>query len=169
MSAPEGAPDGIGEMLDQVEWYRDSAGNWWQVAEMGKLFRRASAERLIQVALPMAKNVFRDLYAYGMPSGEQAQMDLERGEAEVEVILESEANAQDWMRQTALYAALTGKEAPVVPEEPEEPPGTPYEVKEEARQKALAALYGEILRLEQVENQVGITLKALRDMRDSLL
>jgi hypothetical protein len=103
-------------MLDQAEWYRDSAGNWWQLAEMGKHLREASAKRLLQFALPMARNVFKDLYAYGMPSGEQAQMDLERGEAEVEVILQSVASAQEWMRQTPLYEALTGVTTPVVPE-----------------------------------------------------
>jgi hypothetical protein len=172
MSQPEGVPTDLSEMLDLDVWYRDSAGSWWRVSEMGKHLKEASAKRLLQFALPFAKNVFRDVYAYGTPSGEQAQIDLERGEAEIEVILESEANARDWIRGTALYQALTGEkawEAWDPPETPETASQTPYEAKEQASRESLAELEMEILRLEQAENQIGIALTALRVIRNRML
>jgi hypothetical protein len=172
MSQPEGAPTDLSEMLDQVEWYRDSSSNWWRVAEMSKHLKEGAAKRLIHFALPMARNVFRDVYAYAMPSGEQAQIEVERGEAEIEVILESVSNARDWMRGTALYEALSGERAWETwepPETPETASQTPYEVKEQASRENLSELEMEILRLEQAERQIGMALTALRVIRNRML
>lgn len=170
MSQPEPPVHmGLSEMLEQTEWYRNPFTRWFRVADLSPGERLTASERLLKFALPMAKEVFKDLYAYGRPSGEQAQMDLERGEAAVEAIMSSAESAREWMSQTPLCAALRGEKPYETWEPLEEPPRTPYEVKEASRRDALASLDEEILRLEQVENQVGITLKALREVRSSIL
>jgi hypothetical protein len=106
-------------MLEQSVWYRFASGSWILISEMSKDERDIAAERLFKFALSFARTVYEGLYCYGYPSGEQAQIDLERGEAEAEHVMSSNESAQEWMAQTPLYCALTGSR-PYEDWEPEE-------------------------------------------------
>lgn len=115
-------------MLEQTDWYRDSAGTSYKVIDLSLDERERACARLRRIALPLARNVFRDLYAYAAPMGEQAQWEVERGEAEAEHITASAENAQEWIMRTPLYEALSDtcwdKETPKVSEEPQGVLGT---------------------------------------------
>lgn len=111
----------VGEMVEQGEWYKTPHGRVVQISDMTEQEKRIAARRLESFALSFARSVFSDLYCYGYPSGEQAQMDVERGEGMVEIILESEANAREWMRSTTLYETLTGRKALMERNGPEDP------------------------------------------------
>ncbi len=102
----------ISEMLGQDEWYRGQTLMWFRVADMSEEGRQAAVERLMKFAYPMVQDVFKDLYAYGYPSGEQAQWDLERAEGQAEGAMASPESAREWMAQTPLYLALTSSEDP---------------------------------------------------------
>ncbi len=113
-------PTDVGQMLDQCHWYRDASGNWFHLSEMGVDSRGIAARRLKQFALSFANSAFRDLYAYGYPSGEQAQWEVDRAEAEAEHIMASQENAEQWIVRTPLYEALTGRTTPADHEEMED-------------------------------------------------
>lgn len=117
MSQPE-LPHTLSEVLEQTTWYQDASGTLRLIEDMPQDLRSAASDRLLRLALPFAQNVFRDLYAYAAPSGEQAQWEVERGEAQAEHILASVDNAREWMAQTPLYTALKGTK----PYEDWEPP-----------------------------------------------
>jgi hypothetical protein len=70
--------------------------------------RKNALDRLERFAYSYASSYFADLYAYGMPSGEQAQMDVEAGEAIAEDIMASQETARRWIVDTDLYGALAG-------------------------------------------------------------
>lgn len=152
--------DPLIEMLDQEEWYLDSGGRRLELSAMTAEERVQAAERLYRLALVFARSYFRDLYAYGSPSGEQAQIDLDRAEAEAESITDSAENARRWMVQMPLYEALRGRKAPVVPEDLEEPPPPPRMANEQNRVE-LVALDAAIRRTEE-------NLQYLRELRGRL-
>lgn len=165
-------------MLAQTEWYQDASGAWYQLSQMGEDSKGIAAERLTTFALTFAHTVFKDLYAYGYPSGEQAQWDLERAEGEAEAIMASKESAREWIAQSPLYEALTGHKASVEPEEWEEgyeelaashtPVRPRFEDMEAGRKMEISLLDQEILRLGQVEHQTQQVLKYLRELRERL-
>jgi len=160
MSQPDDKPTHLSETLDQDTWYGDSNGKWWKIAEMEPFFKAAAADRLLRLALPIAHAVFKDLYAYGYPSGEQAQWEVERGEAEAEHIMASEENAREWIARTPLYAALGGLPDLDATEEPEEAPVPPQRPDEQSRV--------ELAELDKAIERTRETLRYLEELRGRL-
>lgn len=148
-------------MLEQSEVYIDSAGTRYRVLDLSLMERQRACDRLERFALSFAHLVFRDLYAYGYPSGEQAQMDVERGEAEAESIMASQESAREWIKHTPLYEALKDMAWDPEPEEPSEAATAPPMRQDEQMRVELAELDKAIERTEA-------TLTYLRELRGRL-
>lgn len=151
-------------MLEQSVWYRFASGSWIAISEMSKDERDIAAKRLFKFALSFARTVYEGLYSYGYPSGEQAQWDLERGEAEAEHIMSSNESAQEWMVQTPLYCALTGSR----PYEDWDPEGV-TEVASVSPQRADGQMRTELTELDKAITRTEETLQYLRQLRGRLI
>lgn len=156
-------------MLGQTEWYQDAAQRWVYLPNADSDAWRAAAERLLRMALPLARHVHRDLYCGGYPSGEQAQWDLERAEAYGEHVTANAENAREWLAQTPLYETLVkGVGAPETADEddfdvPES--GLPPVVSPDplAQQKRV-----ELSELDKTIEKVRATLQYLEELRGRL-